>query len=110
MIQERTDYYTLDGRAIVLPMCDAFEIETGRIVARREQRDIATAAGQQHATISDSVHTFRVQIGTQNAHRIATRGHPYRHLGALVVGGGPHLSLRDGRPVCLVDLRLGHGR
>ncbi|MEX0665751.1 MAG: limonene-1,2-epoxide hydrolase family protein [Acidimicrobiia bacterium] len=42
VMQERTDYYSIGGSAITLPICGVFEIESGRIAAWREYFDMAT--------------------------------------------------------------------
>ena len=43
VINERTDYMTLNGRAVTLPICAVFEIEEGRIKAWREYFDVGPA-------------------------------------------------------------------
>jgi len=43
VMNERTDYITLNGKAVTLPICAVFEIEDGRIKAWREYFDMAPA-------------------------------------------------------------------
>ncbi|MBV9040658.1 MAG: nuclear transport factor 2 family protein [Acidimicrobiia bacterium] len=43
VINERTDYITLNGRAVTLPICAAFELHDGRIMSWREYFDTAPA-------------------------------------------------------------------
>jgi len=43
VMNERTDYITLNGKAVVLPICGVFEIEDGRIKAWREYFDLGPA-------------------------------------------------------------------
>jgi limonene-1,2-epoxide hydrolase len=43
VINERTDYITLNGRAVTLPICAVFELEDGRIKAWREYFDVGPA-------------------------------------------------------------------
>ncbi len=43
VINERTDYITINGTAVVLPICGVFEIEGGRIKAWREYFDLGPA-------------------------------------------------------------------
>lgn len=43
VMNERTDYITLNGRPVTLPICGVFEIENGRIKAWREYFDLAPA-------------------------------------------------------------------
>lgn len=44
VMQERTDYYTVAGQEIVLPICGVFEVHDGRITAWREYFDGATGS------------------------------------------------------------------
>jgi limonene-1,2-epoxide hydrolase len=41
VMNERTDYITLNGAPVVLPICGVFEIEGGRIKAWREYFDLS---------------------------------------------------------------------
>jgi limonene-1,2-epoxide hydrolase len=41
VMNERTDYITLNGAPVVLPICGVFEIEDGRIKAWREYFDLS---------------------------------------------------------------------
>jgi limonene-1,2-epoxide hydrolase len=41
VMQERTDYFSIGGSAITLPICGVFEIASGRIAAWREYFDMA---------------------------------------------------------------------
>ena len=43
VMNERTDYITLNGHPVVLPICGVFEIENGRIKAWREYFDLGPA-------------------------------------------------------------------
>ncbi len=43
VMNERTDYITLNGSPVVLPICGVFEIESGRIRAWREYFDLSPA-------------------------------------------------------------------
>ncbi len=43
VMNERTDYITLNGSPVVLPICGVFEIEGGRIKAWREYFDLSPA-------------------------------------------------------------------
>ena len=43
VMNERTDYITINGTQITLPICGVFEIEDGRIKAWREYFDLAPA-------------------------------------------------------------------
>ncbi len=43
VMNERTDYITLNGVRVVLPICGVFEIEEGRIKAWREYFDLTPA-------------------------------------------------------------------
>ena len=43
VMNERTDSITINGKAVVLPICGVFEIEGGRIRAWREYFDMAPA-------------------------------------------------------------------
>ena len=43
VMNERTDYITLNGRPVVLPICGVFEIENGQIKAWREYFDLGPA-------------------------------------------------------------------
>jgi limonene-1,2-epoxide hydrolase len=43
VMNERTDHITLNGRAVVLPICAVFELENGRIKAWREYLDLVPA-------------------------------------------------------------------
>ena len=43
VINERTDYITLNGKPVTLPICAVFEIEGGRIRAWREYFDTGPA-------------------------------------------------------------------
>ena len=43
VMNERTDYITINGRPVTLPICGVFEIENGRIKAWREYFDLAPA-------------------------------------------------------------------
>jgi limonene-1,2-epoxide hydrolase len=43
VMNERTDYITLSGRPVTLPICGVFEIENGRIKEWREYFDLAPA-------------------------------------------------------------------
>jgi limonene-1,2-epoxide hydrolase len=43
VMNERTDYITINGTAVVLPICGVFEIEDGRIKAWREYFDLTPA-------------------------------------------------------------------
>jgi limonene-1,2-epoxide hydrolase len=43
VMNERTDYITLNGQAVTLPICGVFEIENGRIRAWREYFDLTPA-------------------------------------------------------------------
>ena len=43
VMNERTDYITLNGQPVVLPICGVFEIEDGRIKAWREYFDLGPA-------------------------------------------------------------------
>jgi limonene-1,2-epoxide hydrolase len=43
VINERTDYITLNGRPVTLPICAVFELERGRIKAWREYFDVGPA-------------------------------------------------------------------
>ena len=40
---ERTDFITLNGRAVTLPICGVFEMHEGRVQAWREYFDLAPA-------------------------------------------------------------------
>ena len=46
VMQERTDYFSIGGSGITLPICGVFEIESGRIAAWREYFDMSQASGQ----------------------------------------------------------------
>src|SRR3954470_16559972 len=43
VINERTDYITLNGKPVVLPICGIFDLEDGRIKAWREYFDSGPA-------------------------------------------------------------------
>jgi limonene-1,2-epoxide hydrolase len=43
VLNERTDHITLNGQAVVLPICGVFEIAGGRITAWREYYDLGPA-------------------------------------------------------------------
>jgi limonene-1,2-epoxide hydrolase len=43
VMNERTDYITLNGEPVTLPICGVFEIENGRIKAWREYFDLTPA-------------------------------------------------------------------
>ena len=43
VMNERTDFITLNGRAVTLPICGVFEMHEGRIRAWREYFDLAPA-------------------------------------------------------------------
>ena len=43
VMNERTDYITLNGVAVTLPICGVFEIQDGRIKEWREYFDLAPA-------------------------------------------------------------------
>ncbi|HEY7949050.1 MAG TPA: limonene-1,2-epoxide hydrolase family protein [Acidimicrobiales bacterium] len=43
VMNERTDYITINGQAVVLPICGVFEIENGRIKEWREYFDLGPA-------------------------------------------------------------------
>jgi limonene-1,2-epoxide hydrolase len=43
VMNERTDYITLNGQPVTLPICGVFEIENGRIKAWREYFDLTPA-------------------------------------------------------------------
>ena len=43
VMNERTDFITLNGTPVVLPICGVFEIEDGRIKAWREYFDLGPA-------------------------------------------------------------------
>ena len=43
VMNERTDYITLNGTPVILPICGVFEIADGRITAWREYFDMAPA-------------------------------------------------------------------
>jgi limonene-1,2-epoxide hydrolase len=43
VINERTDYITLNGRAVTLPICAAFELHDGLITSWREYFDTGPA-------------------------------------------------------------------
>jgi limonene-1,2-epoxide hydrolase len=43
VMNERTDYITINGKAVVLPICGVFEIENGRIKGWREYFDLGPA-------------------------------------------------------------------
>lgn len=43
VMNERTDYITINGTAVTLPICGVFEIEEGRIKAWREYFDLSPA-------------------------------------------------------------------
>jgi limonene-1,2-epoxide hydrolase len=43
VMNERTDYITLNGRPVTLPICAVFELDGGRIRAWREYLDLAPA-------------------------------------------------------------------
>ena len=45
VMQERTDFFSLGGKLITLPICGVFEVRDGRIAAWREYFDMATFAG-----------------------------------------------------------------
>ena len=40
VLNERTDYITMNGKPVTLPICGVFEIEDGRIKAWREYFDM----------------------------------------------------------------------
>ena len=42
-MNERTDYITINGVPVTLPICGVFEIENGRIKAWREYFDLGPA-------------------------------------------------------------------
>ena len=50
VMNERTDYITLNGSPVVLPICGVFEIEGGRIKAWREYFDLSPAKAAYGAT------------------------------------------------------------
>ena len=43
VMNERTDYITINGRPVTLPICGVFEIEDGQIKAWREYFDLGPA-------------------------------------------------------------------
>jgi limonene-1,2-epoxide hydrolase len=43
VMNERTDFITLNGRAVTLPICGVFEMHEGRVRAWREYFDLAPA-------------------------------------------------------------------
>jgi limonene-1,2-epoxide hydrolase len=43
VMNERTDYITINGKAVILPICGVFEIEKGRIKRWREYFDLGPA-------------------------------------------------------------------
>jgi limonene-1,2-epoxide hydrolase len=43
VMNERTDYITINGNPVTLPICGVFEIENGRIKAWREYFDLGPA-------------------------------------------------------------------
>ena len=43
VMNERTDYITLNGRPVILPICGVFDVEDGRIAAWREYFDLGPA-------------------------------------------------------------------
>ncbi len=43
VMNERTDYITINGKAVVLPICGVFEVENGHIKAWREYFDLGPA-------------------------------------------------------------------
>jgi limonene-1,2-epoxide hydrolase len=43
VMNERTDFITLNGKPVTLPICGVFEIENGRIKAWREYFDLGPA-------------------------------------------------------------------
>lgn len=43
VMNERTDYITLNGKPVTLPICGVFEMDGGRIRAWREYFDLALA-------------------------------------------------------------------
>lgn len=43
VINERTDYITMNGKAVTLPICGVFEIDGGKIKAWREYFDLGPA-------------------------------------------------------------------
>jgi limonene-1,2-epoxide hydrolase len=43
VMNERTDYITLNGKPVTLPICGVFEIRDGRITAWREYFDLGPA-------------------------------------------------------------------
>lgn len=43
VMNERTDYLTMNGRPVVLPICGVFEVDGGRIRAWREYFDLGPA-------------------------------------------------------------------
>jgi limonene-1,2-epoxide hydrolase len=43
VLNERTDYITLNGKPVTLPICGVFEIADGRITAWREYFDLGPA-------------------------------------------------------------------
>jgi limonene-1,2-epoxide hydrolase len=45
VMNERTDYFTIGAREIVLPVCGVFEIHDGHIKAWREYFDMAPVTG-----------------------------------------------------------------
>jgi limonene-1,2-epoxide hydrolase len=54
VMNERTDYITLNGQPVVLPICGVFEIEDGRIKAWREYFDLGPARAAYPATDASS--------------------------------------------------------
>jgi limonene-1,2-epoxide hydrolase len=54
VMNERTDYITLNGQPVELPICGVFEIEDGRIKAWREYFDLGPARAAYAATDASS--------------------------------------------------------
>jgi limonene-1,2-epoxide hydrolase len=54
VMNERTDYITLNRQPVVLPICGVFEIEDGRIKAWREYFDLGPARAAYPATDASS--------------------------------------------------------
>jgi limonene-1,2-epoxide hydrolase len=52
VMNERTDYITLNGKPVTLPICGVFEIQDGRIRAWREYFDLAPAKAAYAPTAS----------------------------------------------------------
>jgi limonene-1,2-epoxide hydrolase len=50
VMNERTDYITLNGKSVTLPICGVFEVEDGRIKAWREYFDLGPAKAAYETT------------------------------------------------------------